>query len=279
MLNLIDHIPRELLDDISSGECLPVVGAGLSRNAVLPPDCQMPLWNDLGAEFAKKLDMVFTGKPIDALSCYCDRRGKLEFARKLRRCLHINTARPGKVHTCFAKLPFRSVLTTNLDFLLEQAYTAVGKPCIPVVDQDLLSFGQSDGETRLIKMHGDLHHPSLMVVTEEDYDTFRDNREDMFLAVANLLICHSVLFVGYSIDDPDFRQVWKLVDKHLKGLRRPSYALLVGATADEADTYRRRGVKVVISLPGPQKYYGKILSEVFRQIGDAISSIPGKDRS
>jgi NAD-dependent SIR2 family protein deacetylase len=271
MVKLIDHIPRELLDDISSGECLPVVGAGFSRNAILPPGCHMPLWNDLGAEFSRLLGKAFSGKPIDSLSCYCDQRGKLELARMLRKCLYINTAKPGNIHMRFAKLPFKHVLTTNFDFLLEQAYSNTGKPYIPVVNEELLAFGQSNGETRLIKMHGDLHHPSLMVVTEEDYDKFRDNREAMFFEVAHLLSCHSVLFVGYSIDDPDFRQVWRLVDNHLKGLRRPSYVLLVGATADEEDTYRRRGIKAVISLPGTKKMYGRILSEVFREIGNAIS--------
>jgi len=274
MVKLIEYIPRELLDDITSGECLPVVGAGFSRNAILPPECQMPLWNDLGARFAKLLGAAFSGKPTDSLSCYCDQRGKLELARILRKCLYINTAKPGSLHTRFAQLPFKHVLTTNFDFLLEQAYGIAGKPYIPVVDQELLGFGQSDGETRLVKMHGDLHHPSLMVVTEEDYDKFRDNREAMFFEVAHLLSCHSVLFVGYSIDDPDFRQVWRLVDKHLKGLRRPSYALLVGATVDEADTYRRRGINTVISLPGTKKTYGRVLSEAFRQIGDAISRTP-----
>jgi NAD-dependent SIR2 family protein deacetylase len=272
MSKLIDRIPRELLNDISLGECLPVVGAGLSRNAILPLKCRMPLWNDLGAEFSKLLGKKFSGSPMDSLSCYCDERGKLEFARILRRCLHINTARPSKLHTYFAQLPFKNILTTNFDFLLEQAYNIAGKPYIPVVDEELLAFGQSNGETRLIKMHGDLHHPSLMVVTEDDFDKFRDNREAMFFEVAHLLSRHSVLFVGYSIDDPDFRHVWRLVDKHLKGLRRPSYAILVGATDDEVDTYRRRGVTTVISLPGAKKTYGRVLGEAFRQIGDALSS-------
>lgn len=278
MIKLIDRIPRELLDDIRSGECLPVVGAGFSRNAILPSPCQMPLWNDLGMEFADLLGMAFSGKPIDSLSCYCDQRGKLELARKLRACLYVNTAKPSNLHTRFARLPFKHVLTTNLDFLLEQAYILIGKPYIPIVDEELLAFGQSNGETRLIKMHGDLHHPSLMVVTEEDYDKFSINRQAMFYAVTHLLKCNSVLFVGYSIDDPDFRQIWRLADNHLKGLRRPSYALLVDPTVDEADTYRRRGVKTIISLPGTKQMYGRILSETFRQIGDAINGTPRKGR-
>lgn len=279
MNKLIQHIPEELLDDIRRGECVPIVGAGLSRNAILPPKCQMPLWNDLGAEVAKRMGRPFSGNPTAALSEYCKQCSKFELVRLLRKSLHIRTARPGKVHNEFAKLPFRQVLTTNFDFLIERAYLSVGKSYLPVVDEDLLPFGQPDGETRLIKMHGDLHHPRLMVVTEEDYDKFRDERAPMFHAVTNLLTNNSVLFLGYSIEDPDFRQIWRLVEQHVRAFRRPGYAILVGATNNQVDTYQRRGVTRVVSLPGNPKNYGAVLSEALHGIGEIINNIPSKKRS
>lgn len=272
MKELIDHIPQELLDDIRSGECVPIVGAGLSMNAVLPPSCKMPLWNDLGLEVAKRLNQAFSGDPKSELSAYCSKCSKFELVRLLRKCLYISVARPGPVHTQFARLPFPQVLTTNFDFLLERAYDGVGKSYLPVVDEDLIPFGQTDGETRILKMHGDLHHPSLMVVTEEDYDQFSIQRERMFQEVTHLLSHHSVMFVGYSIDDPDFRQIWSLVQKYFKAFRRPAYALLVGATSRQIETYERRGVTRAISLPGEAADYGQVLAEAFLQIGAAVAS-------
>ncbi len=271
MSKLINLIPKELLDDISSGECLPVVGAGFSRNAVLPPNTSMPLWNDLGIEVAKRLGKSYSGNPTAVLSEYCRECTKFELVKLLRKCLHIRTARPGTVHAEFAKLPFKQVLTTNFDFLIERAYDGIGKSYLPVLDEDLLPFGQPDGETRLIKMHGDLHHPSLMVVTEDDYDKFRDDRWAMFQAVTNLLTHHSVLFIGYSIDDPDFRQIWRLVEKHFGAFRRPAYTILVGATNEQIDTYKRRGVTRVITIPGNPKNYASILVRAFSEIGIEIS--------
>lgn len=272
MKALIDHIPHELLDDIIAGECLPIIGAGLSMNAILPPMCKMPLWNDLGIEVAKRLKTTFSGDSKADLSAYCAKCSKFELVRLLRKLLHISTARPGAVHTQFARLPFPQVLTTNFDFLLERAYDGVGKSYLPVVDEDLLPFGRPDGETRIIKMHGDLHHPSLMVVTEEDYDNFSKQRERMFQEVTHLLSHHSVLFVGYSIDDPDFRQIWNLVKTYFGVFRRPAYALLVGAAVDRVEAYERRGVTRVVSLPGDSNTYGAVLTEAFKQIGDAITN-------
>nr|VFJ45664.1 MAG: SIR2-like domain-containing protein [Candidatus Kentron sp. FM]VFJ46653.1 MAG: SIR2-like domain-containing protein [Candidatus Kentron sp. FM]VFK06846.1 MAG: SIR2-like domain-containing protein [Candidatus Kentron sp. FM] len=269
---MIDLIPEELLDDISNGECLPVIGAGFSRNAILPSGCRMPLWDDLGKEVATRRKRPFSGNTIATLSEYSEESSRFELVKLLRRSLHIATARPGTAHDTFAKLPFKQILTTNFDFLIERAYMNQGKPYLPIVDEDLLSFGQPDGETRIIKMHGDLHHPNLMVVTEEDYDKFRDARELMFYEVANLLIHNSVLFVGYSIDDPDFRQILRLVEKHVGKFQRPTYAMLVGATNAEVETYKRRGVTRVITLHATPKEYGATLANAFSTISTFLNA-------
>jgi hypothetical protein len=121
-------------------------------------------------------------------------------------------------------------------------------------------------------MHGDLHHPSLMVITEDDYDQFSKQRESMFQEVAYLLSHHSVLFIGYSIDDPDFRQIWTLVKTYFGEFRRPAYALLVDPAEDQIETYLMRGVTRVVSLPKGCMTYGEVLAETFRQIGSAITT-------
>ncbi len=272
MKALIDHIPRELLDDISTGECVPIVGAGFSMNAILPPTCKMPLWSDLGTEVAHRMKRAFSGDPKAELSAYCAECSKFELIRLLKKCLHIGTAKPGPAHDEFARLPFTQVLTTNFDFLLERAYNNVGKPYLPVVDEDLMPFGRTDGETRILKMHGDLHHPSLMVITEEDYDKFSKLRESMFQEVTYILSHHSVMFVGYSIDDPDIRQIWSLVKTYFGEFRRPAYALLVEPTETQVQTYIRRGVTRVVSLPRGCMTYGDVLADTFQQIGRAITT-------
>ena len=232
----------------------------------------MPLWHDLATEVAKKLGRACCGDPKEDLSHYCEKFTKFELIRSLREWLHIKTARPGAVHLGFANLPFRQILTTNFDFLLEKAYEACGKAYLPVVDKDLLPFGLSDGETRIIKMHGDLHHPSNLVLTEDDYDTFSDQHREMAFTVYNLLVSHTPLFIGYSIADPDLRQIWGLVRSHFGKFRRPAYALAVAATDRLNDGYRQRGVTKVISLPGQVKEYGTILARLFQELGVYIQN-------
>lgn len=272
------HIPYELLEAIRQGECVPIVGAGFSLNALLPVGQRMPLWNDLCKEVAKRLNEESSGSPIKDLSNYCDKNKKWGLINLLRECLHVRTAKPGPAHKEFAALPFKHVVTTNFDFLLERAYEATGKSYLPVVDEDLLAFSPANGETKLIKMHGDLHHPSLLVVTEDDYDSFCSNRQRMFMTITNLLINNTILFIGYSIDDPDFRQIWGLVKKYFGEFRRPAYALLVDASKFKIDEYSRRGVTKIISLPENKNGYGAALANEFRAINRKLGPDSRKRR-
>ena len=48
----IQHFPKPLLHDLVNGRWLPIVGSGMSRNAILPSDKNMPLWNELGKQLA-----------------------------------------------------------------------------------------------------------------------------------------------------------------------------------------------------------------------------------
>jgi hypothetical protein len=232
----------------------------------------MPLWDDLGSAVATSMNSPYDGDAIKALSRYCIKNTKFDLVTFLGRVLHEGVAKPGEAHRHFARLPFRQVLTTNFDFLLENAYYEEGKPCRPVVDADLLSFPVPDGGARLVKMHGDLHHPSLMVITEQDFDRYRDDRSDMFQEVTSLIKRHTMLFIGYSVEDPDFRQIWALVKKHLGELRRPAYAFAVGATDAQVDEFKGRGVTRVIDLPGRAAEYGDALVEAFRCIGRDLTA-------
>jgi len=64
----------------------------------------------------------------------------------------------------------RSVIATNFDFLLEEQYRRLGKPCLPMVEEQQLALNNPHSGPTLIKLHGDLHHPNEVTATEEDYD-------------------------------------------------------------------------------------------------------------
>jgi hypothetical protein len=261
----IKHFAKPLLEDLIAGRWLPVIGAGMSRNAVVPQGKSMPLWDDLGRTVASELSDYPYSHAIDALSAYSHAFGRPRLVEKLTEALMINEARPGEVHRAFCSMFFPIVCTTNLDFLLERQYELTQRYCRPVLDEDQLVVNDHQGSTLLLKLHGDVHHPTRMVITEEDYDCFLDRYPLLATYLANLLITRTAVLIGYSLDDPDFRQVWQMISDRLGRARKPAYAILVDAHPTDIARFDRRGVKV-IALPGSRSRYAEILSAVFNEL-------------
>ena len=261
----LQYFPKPLLNDLVSGRWLPVVGAGMSLNARLPASKKMPLWADLGKALAEELTDFVSNGTLDAISAYQHEFGRAKLIERLTDILLIKEAIPGDAHKAFCSIPFDIVCTTNFDFLLERQYEQTPRYVYPVVDEEQLSVNSSTAGTLLLKLHGDLHHPSRLIVTEEDYDAFLAKYPLIATYLSNQLITKTALFIGYSLDDPDFRQISNIVSERLGRTRRIAYAIMVSARPADIMRFERRGVKV-INLPGSRDRYGEILAGAFLEL-------------
>lgn len=265
--NYLKYFPKPLLDDLVEGRWLPVVGAGMSKNAVLPPGKSLPLWNELGELVSKDIADYSYVNAIDALSAYEHEYGRPKLIEKLSDLLLVTEARPGNVHRAFCEIPFDVVCTTNFDFLLEKQYEITPRPYTPMVDEEQLSVRTNAASTSLLKLHGDLNHPNRLVVTEEDYDAFLSRYPLLATHLSNYLITRTAVLIGYSLDDPDFRQLWQIIGDRLGKSRRMAYTISVGAKAADVARFDRRGIKV-INLPGSKAKYAVILISAFQELRD-----------
>lgn len=284
-LTYIKYLPKPLLDDIINNQCIPIIGAGFSLNCDLPEGKQMLLWDQLGKAFANDLYDYPYQNAVDAISAYSYEYSRTKLVEKMTQLLYISEAKAGEVHKSFCRIPFDIVCTTNFDFLLEKGYEMVGRYCLPIIDEEQLSIGtnrlnvnQTSSSITLLKLHGDLHHPNRIVATEKDYDSFLDKFPLISTYLANLLITRTPLFIGYSLDDPDFRQVGQIITNRLGELRRAAYVLLINGKEAVINRYRRRGVNVVnINVPG--KSYKEVLGPLFKELREYwIENLPNKNQ-
>lgn len=259
-------LPKPLLDDLISGDLLPIIGAGFSKNAITPANKSMPLWEEMGKQLASEIKDYQFSNALDAISAYAHEFSRPKLIEKLRELLLVGISRPGKAHKAFCSVAFETVLTTNFDFLIEQQYQELSARFFVVTDELQLTTIKSSQSRVLIKFHGDLNNPKKLVVTEDDYDTYVDQNRLMATYVSNLLITKTPVFIGYSIDDFDFRQLWRIVIDRLGKYRRQAYAIVVDASANELAKFRRRGV-TVITLPGNKKQYDDVLADFFESLG------------
>jgi uncharacterized protein YutE (UPF0331/DUF86 family) len=265
----LPHFPKPVLDDLVTGKWLPVVGAGMSLNAILPAGKKMPLWAGMSKELTDELSDFASTSILDGISAYEHEFGRSRLIERLSEVLLIKEAHPGNAHKEFCTIPFDIVCTTNFDFLLERQYDLTPRYVYPVVDEEQLSINGSSAGTLLLKLHGDLRHPSRLIVTEADYDGFLSRYPLLATYLSNQLITKTAIFIGYSLDDPDFRQIWHVVSERLGRTRRMAYTIAVNARPADVARFERRGVKV-INLPGAREKYGDVLAATFKELREYL---------
>ena len=272
MSEYLKFFPKPFLEDLVQGRCLPFVGAGFSLNASVPAGKKMLDWEGLGRSAAEALPEYQYTTAIEALSAYTHEYSRVKLVEFMSGALLVSSIQPSRTHEEFCRLPFERVVTTNFDFLLEHAYSRVNKYCTPQISEEQLSVGNHSAAVQLLKLHGDLHHPNRLVVTEEDYDAFIARFPLLATHLSSLLIGHTALFIGYSLDDPDFRQIWQIVKERLGALRRPAYVVQVAAAPHAVARYERRGVKVVNLPKIGTRSYAETIEEALRELREFWSS-------
>lgn len=264
-------VPQPLLEALVENRWLPLIGAGFSLNAELAAGAAMPTWERLGKELESEVrHLVPGGGPLEAISSYAFEHGRPALVQRLRRALHVGAARAGAAHRAFAHLPFDVVATTNFDDLLEDGYRAVGRRLTPIVREHQLAQGVPRGAVALVKAHGDLDNEPMLVATEDDYDEFLLRRPLLATYLGNLLITRIPVLIGYSLSDPDWRQLLAAVRSRLGDSRQPAYAFEVDPRPQVVRRFERRGV-IVIPLRSRRRPRGDVFAALFRQLRDYVA--------
>jgi SIR2-like domain len=229
----IDIVRSALVDPVKRGECILFLGAALHAPPpdgspfTYPADQRPPL----GGELAQKLaDACRYKERFPNHSCWDLQRVALCAEKTLGRKVLVDLLqkflmegkKPSAAVKMLAAMPFRIVVTTNYDRLLEQALIQQGKdPDIFVYDPDenRPTRDSTDDPTekrpRLFKMHGDLQKKESIVITDEDYITFvqRMSDKDAMHPVPETIRYYMkkwrTLFVGYSLLDYNLRLLFR----------------------------------------------------------------------
>jgi hypothetical protein len=168
--------------------------------------------------------------------------GVVAVNQRLQSLLDDEGREPSPLLRALATLPVPLIITTNYDNLMECAF---GKRPHRVVIQPVDGF---DGTRRseldnelpanedpiLYKIHGSFRSPNGnappdIVVSEEDYIRFltvvRDTERGMPTYIQALIQQNTLLFFGYSLEDWDFRTIFRaLVESRARGERNLAFA-------------------------------------------------------
>lgn len=214
----IEDIKKEIKKD----KLVIFVGAGISKNS------GVPTWGYIIRKFAENLNYT------QCLSCHfknkdCDNACNHKYSFSTDEYLKIpqyyysqdksthhkdyyrllkeafdHDYQPNILNDLIVSLLPDHIITTNYDHLLDHyQYEVI------VNDSDLL---KAKSKHFLLKMHGDINHIEDIVFKEDDYLRFSHTHSLMELYIKSLLIDHTFLFVGYSLNDYNLKTFLSWID-------------------------------------------------------------------
>jgi hypothetical protein len=218
--------PKALITELASRRCIVFLGAGASAGSIStdgvtnPPD-----WSTLLAKLIGLMnnsddkdiieDYISKEKYLDAAEIIVKNISPANFSGFFREELITPRYKPSKIHESVLEIDPKIVITTNYDDIYDtfcrtgsahEGYN-VSKYYESHITSDLRS------PVRLvIKAHGCISDPAKIVLTKSQFFKARQENLNFYKVLDALFLTHSILFLGYSLTDPDIQLVLENVN-------------------------------------------------------------------
>jgi SIR2-like domain len=258
------------------------IGAGCSYNAGLP------LWNDLLSKLARVAGMNTTEQSALSSLDYLDRarlieqrlderkrrfRARMKSAKQRRDEAQIKQLQAklqdldmGQIvarelitdreqyalqHGLLASLRSKQNITTNYDRMFEIARQSAENPVAVIPHKP--NSGHTDAGW-LLKMHGCVTEPAKIVLSRDQYLSYQSDRSALAGLVAAMLVTKHMLFIGFSLTDPNFHKICGAVRLGYNRRKNPD-ASFTGANSANQKTRGKTDSKLAAVLSDSKKRY------------------------
>lgn len=254
-----------LTDLVLQGQCVLFLGAGVSLELGLPS----------GWELMTALAQDFGGKETTLSQVAEDYQTIFDRSRlvtRVRQLVEQQPVQPDQV-TSYDLLPeikplSHLIFTTNWDNHIRQSFERKTIPLTTVKYNEQVRSLTSHPHI-VVKLHGDFDcRPDEIVLTRTDY--LRAYKEvskigGLFTLLAEKLATATILFIGYSLEDDDFRLLYSYICDALKASGHTHYAVMSRASSLLKKEWQRRNV-MILDLTAHQ-----VLEYIAHQVRDFIN--------
>jgi SIR2-like domain len=209
---------RELRMD---GKLIPFIGAGLSMSLGLPS------WSQLVDIIATQLGYdreVFKlhGNDRQLAEYYVAIKGSIGPLRsEMDRLFNPKDERimASRSHNALIEMKLPLIYTTNYDRIIERAFELRKVACHTISNIDDIGSAPLD-VTHLVKFHGTFSDDASLVLTESNYFDRLEFESAMDIKLRADILGRSLLFIGYSLNDPNIRYMLYKLHKLRQQIRR-----------------------------------------------------------
>ncbi|QIL78303.1 SIR2 family protein [Hymenobacter sp. HDW8] len=138
-----------------------------------------------------------------------------------------------EAHKTLASVPWRNIITTNYDLLVEQAYDAIvgtlkeKYKLVPVRKHSAYNYHTAQNEVKYIKLNGCIQDKKEypLVFSTDDFNKARRFYKLALSELKNMSDAIEFISIGYSYSDPFAKQLLKEFDKYNYKERRYLYSV------------------------------------------------------
>lgn len=269
----------DLVEDLARRKVVLFVGAGVSMWAKPRGGGSFKTWsqflshasNNVTHEKTKKL---INGRIKKGDYLIASELLKAELGEQWSRILSAEfqqAADISRLHRALVSLDQRIIVTTNFDKLIETAWAESAQGRYPTVvskmDQKAFRLFRDD-DPYLIKLHGSIDEPESIVFDKTSYQRTAFANQFYRDLIGTLLLTHTFIFVGFSMDDPAISLV---VESHAYRFSdtRPHYIFTPGSPSHPIDELSKTLRKLFV-LRYPEKDSHIALADNIEALGAEV---------
>ncbi len=288
---------QELVALIASGDAVLFVGAGSSKMAGFPTWAELILkLEQLAAECGDGFDTdqdIFKKGPTEFLAYLSkikthirDRMGNDDtYNTFLTRTFSGESGFTVlEMHHQLVRLPFRGIVTTNYDFVLEAALArdfrdsghnnslAYGIDAPYLIYELLRKLTIAGQQRQVLHIHGCYRAPDRIVLTLEDYEVAYGDDSYLPDVMRTVLSSYRLVFVGFSLTDPYFRGLLGRVVSRFQLKALPIHFAVVDISPLNAPEQKARAHQLKLEYGTEVVFYDRI-DDTHRGLRDIIGDI------
>ena len=199
---------RNLYQEKEQNNLVIFVGAGISENyANIKDGKKFPSWKTLVESLVPEdMDKTSIIDSLKIAQIFQDNYSKEALAYKVKE-LFPQDYDSHEIHQLIFDLEPAHVLTTNYDHLLEKALQVNGLDNkYHIIDADEAIPLSRSKQNLLVKAHGDICRGNI-ILSEQDYNEYEQKFPLILSFIRYVFSKHKVLFIGFSLSDPNFNKI------------------------------------------------------------------------
>jgi tetratricopeptide (TPR) repeat protein len=210
-----------ILEKVLSKKCILFLGAGASYGSLLKNGESSPLGNQLSQKIFNHFypNDKYESESLQSVSSMVSAKNGSEVLHNYLYDI-FNGIKPNNGLIALSQLKWKAIYTTNIEEAIENAYkfeTNKGQKILPVVGSMDKASENINLEVPLYKLHGCVNRKDVpLVFSLEEYATHKEEHLKLFEKLSVDLIEYPVIFIGYSMIDSNFQQLWATVTKYCK---------------------------------------------------------------